>query len=124
MNPLSEQKESLWLLIVAPLIWAAHFLLSYITAAVWCEKLAAAIGLDGARLAVASYTLLALAGIAVVAAAGWRRHRYGRATVPHDDATAGDRHRFLGFATLLLVGLSAVATLFVSFSALLIVDCR
>ena len=124
MRDLSEDKESLWLLTAAPLIWSAHFLLSYITAAIWCEKLVADVGFSGARIAIASYTLLALAGIAVVALRGYRQHSYGDARPPHDYDSAADRHRFLGFATLLLAGLSAVATLFVALSALLIPDCR
>lgn len=124
MNKLSERNESLWMLTTAPLIWCAHFLLTYITAAVWCEKLAGAIGMQGARLAIASYTLLALAGIVVAGLRGWRQHNFGHARLPHDYDTAADRHRFLGFATFLLAGLSAVATIFVALSALLIADCR
>lgn len=124
MTDLSEDKESLWLLTIAPLMWCAHFLLSYITVAIWCEKLASAQGVGGARMAVAAYTLLALAGIVVVGLRGYRQHRHGRARLPHDFDTGADRHRFLGFATLLLAGLSAVATLFVALSALLIDNCR
>lgn len=124
MRDLSEKKESLWLLTAAPLVWCAHFLLSYVTAAIWCEKLAASSGLNGARMAIAAYTLLALAGIAVAGLRGYQQHSYGNARPPHDYDTAADRHRFIGFATLLLAGLSAVATLFVALSALLIADCR
>lgn len=124
MRDLSEDQESLWLLTVAPLIWCAHFLLTYVTAAIWCEKLAATIGLDGARMAIAAYTLLALVGIVVAGLRGYRQHSYGNARRPHDYDTAADRHRFIGFATLLLAGLSAVATLFVALSALVIHDCR
>lgn len=124
MTDLSERNESLWLLTAAPLIWCAHFLLSYITVAVWCEKLAPTIGVDGARMAVAAYTLLALAGIVVAGLRGYRQHRVGEAQRPHDSDSSADRHRFLGFATLLLAGLSAVATVFVALSALLIPDCR
>ena len=45
MTHLPEQNESLWFLIAAPIMWAAHFLLCYLTAAIWCAKLA---GPDGA----------------------------------------------------------------------------
>jgi hypothetical protein len=37
---LPEANESLWLLVASPVIWAAHFLLCYGTAAVWCAKVA------------------------------------------------------------------------------------
>ena len=36
----AERNESLWMLVVSPTIWAVHFGLCYITAAVWCAKAA------------------------------------------------------------------------------------
>jgi hypothetical protein len=54
---------------------------------------------------------------------GYRRHRHGTETPPHDADTSGDRHRFLGFATMLLAGLSAIATLFVAMAALYFDHC-
>jgi hypothetical protein len=119
-----ESRQSLWLLVVSPTIWAAHFLLSYITAAIWCAKLGERNGsLGGVRSAIAVYTLLALVGIAMNGSDGWRRHRHGSETSTHDFDTPADRHRFLGFATLLLAGLSFVATLFVASVALFFEDC-
>lgn len=120
-----ESRQSLWLLIVSPTIWAAHFLLSYITAAVWCAKFAGRDGsLGGVRTAIGIYTAVALVGIAVNAWGGWRRHRHGSETSSHDFDTPADRHRFLGFATLLLAALSFVATIFVAIVALFFEDCR
>ena len=125
MNQTDEKRESLWILTIAPAIWAAHFLLSYITAAIWCAKVAGRDGsLDPARIAVAVYTAVALLGILAIAAIGWRRHTYGAATVPHDFDTPEDRHRFLGFATLLLAALSFVATAYVALAALFLESCR
>ncbi len=124
-EPLPEEKESLWLLTVSPAIWAAHFLLCYLTAAIWCAKLdgvQTTLGL--VRAAIAFYTALALVGIALNGWAGWRRHRHGSETTPHDFDSSEDRHRFLGFATLLLSALSAIATLFVAMVALFFEDCR
>ena len=124
-EPLPEEKESLWLLAVSPTIWAVHFLLCYITAAIWCAKLdGAPTMLHGVRFAIALYTALALVGIGVNGWAGWRRHRHGSETTPHDFDSSEDRHRFLGFATLLLSALSATATLFVAMVALFFEDCR
>ena len=121
----AEDKESLWLLIVSPTIWAAHFLVSYITAAVWCAKYAARFdSLTPVRWAIAIYTVLALIGIAWNGRSGLRRHRFGSESLPHDFDTPGDRHRFLGFATVLLAGLSAVATLFAALVVLYFEDCR
>lgn len=120
-----EARESLWMLTVGPAIWAAHFLLSYVTAAIWCARVVGRGGaLEGVRIAVAGYTVLALIGIGASTWRGYRQHRFGRATVPHDFDTAADRHRFLGFATLLLGGLSLVATIYVALPILFIGSCQ
>jgi uncharacterized membrane protein YbhN (UPF0104 family) len=126
MKPLPEKKESLWVLIVSPLVWAAHFLLCYLTAAIWCAKFAGgpAGSANPVRWAIVFYTVLALAGIAINARSGLRRHRHGAESVPHDWDTPEDRHRFLGYATLLLAGLSAVAVLFAASVTLFFGDCR
>src|SRR5688500_7236630 len=114
MHPrLHEKHENLWLLVVSPGIWAAHFMLSYITAAVWCAKFAPPGGTLGpVRWAIVGYTVVALIGIALNGRSGLRRHRRGSESPAHDYDTPGDRHGFLGFATVLLSALSAVATIF------------
>jgi hypothetical protein len=125
MKDLSEEKESLWFLIVSPTIWAAHFMLCYITAAIWCAKFAPRFGsLEPVRWAIAVYTVAALAGITWNGWSGLRKHRFGSESLPHDFDTPGDRHRFLGFATLLLAGLSAIATLFAATVVVFFEDCR
>ena len=123
--PRPLDKGSLWLLTIAPTIWAAHLLVSYITAAVWCARFAgpdAALG--GVRTAIIWYTATALIGIAVVGWEGLRRHRHGTETTTHDLDSPDDRHRFLGFATLLLAGLSAVAVLYAALAATFFESCR
>jgi hypothetical protein len=120
-----ESRESLWMLTFGPAIWSVHLLLSYVTAAVWCAKVVGRSGsLDGVRIAVAVYTVLALLGIGLTAWRGYRQQSFGSATVPHDFDTAADRHRFLGFATLLLSGLSFVATIYVALPILFIGSCQ
>jgi hypothetical protein len=123
---LHEERESLWLLTFAPAVWFTHFVLSYVTASVWCSKVAGPDGsLAGAHVAIAIFTAVALAAIGVVGVAGYRRHTYGgNASPPHDYDSAEDRHRFLGYATLLLAGLSAVATVYVGLSAFFFGTCR
>jgi hypothetical protein len=121
---LPEENESLWLLTISPVIWAAHLLLSYGTGAIWCAKVAGPGGpLDGTRVAILFYTLAALAGIAIVGWIGYRRHSLGGETAPHDDDTPEDRHRFMGFATLLLSALSAVAVLYAGLVAVFVRSC-
>ena len=113
MTETSESNQSLWLLTVSPTIWAAHFMLSYATASIWCGKLVGPGGsLWQVRIAIAVYSVVALAGIGITAWIGYRRHSYGESALPHDADTPEDRHRFLGFATLLLSGLSGVATVY------------
>ncbi|QOR37642.1 hypothetical protein HNO52_03240 [Billgrantia diversa] len=124
-KPTPGSRESLWPLAMGPLLWTVHFVLSYATAAVWCAKVGGESGsLGGVRLAIGIYTVLTLSGIAIVIWRGLRKHRFGTATVPHDFDTPADRHRFLGFATVLLGGLSFVATLYVALPAVFIESCR
>lgn len=120
-----EERESLWLITFGPSIWAIHFVLSYVTAAIWCAKVAGRSGMLGdARLIVAGYTVVALIGITLTGLRGWKLHSFGTATAPHDFDTPEDRHRFLGFATLLLCGLSFVATIFVTLCVVFIRSCE
>ena len=120
----AEENQSLLLLATSPVIWAAHFMLSYLTAAIWCAKMVGPDGsLGGARVAIAIYTVLALGGIGITGWRAWRRHRYGTATLPHDDDMPEDRHRFLGFAALLLSALSAVAVIYAALVIVFIRSC-
>jgi hypothetical protein len=99
--------------------------LSYGTAAVWCVKFAGPErSLGPVQAAIATYTLMGLVLIALIGVRGWKRHGYGDSTLPHDFDSPEDRHRFLGFATVLLSGLSAVAVLYQALSAVFIGSCR
>jgi hypothetical protein len=121
---LAEENQSLLLLTASPVIWATHFMLSYLTAAIWCARVAGPDGsLGGVRVAIAMYTVLALSGIGWIGWRALRRHRYGTATLPHDDDSPEDRHRFLGFAALLLSALSAVAVIYAALAAVFIGSC-
>ena len=121
---LPEQNESLWMLTASPGIWAVHFLSCYLTAAIWCAKVGGHTGaLGSVQEAIGVYTGLALIGIGITAWIAFRRHTLGTATAPHDFDTPADRHRFLGFATLLLSSLSAVAVLYVALTVAFIDSC-
>jgi hypothetical protein len=125
MTHLPEEHESLWLLILSPVLWAAHFLLCYSTAAIWCAKLAGPDGsLGGVRVAIAIYTVLALSGIVVIGWQAFHRHTFGSTTAAHDFDSPEGRHGFLGFATFLLSALSAVATLYAALTAVFIRSCQ
>jgi hypothetical protein len=125
MAQLPEEHESLWLLTAGPVMWAAHFLACYGTAAIWCAKAAGPGGsLHGVRVAIMAYTVLALVGIGLIGWRGFQRHSFEGSTLPHDFDSPGDRHRFLGFATLLLSGLSAVAVLYAALVAVFVRSCH
>jgi hypothetical protein len=125
VEPRTPDYYSLWLLTIAPTIWAAHLLLCYITAAIWCAKFAGASGpLGGVRSAITWYTVAALIGIAWIGWEGFRRHRHGAEATTHDLDSVEDRHRFLGFATLLLAGLSAVGVFYAALAATYFDTCK
>jgi hypothetical protein len=121
---LDESRDSLWPMVVAPGAWGAHFLLAYCTAAVYCAKAGASAPLGWVQWAIGGYTALALAVIAVSGRSGWKRNRFGGAVPPHADDTPEDRHRFLGYATFLLAGLSAIGVVFTALAAVFIGTCR
>lgn len=125
LTELPEKQDSLWMIAASPTIWAAHFLASYITAAVWCAKVAGDGGaLGGARVAIGAYTVLALVPVALIGVRAFHRQRVGGPAPEHDLDSSLDRHRFLAFATLLLSGLSAVAILYAALAAVFVESCR
>ncbi len=76
------------------------------------------------RTAIAVYTLLSLAAIAAIGWWGYRAQSLGDAEPPHDADSPPDRQRFMGFATLLLSGLSALAVVYVALVAVFIETCQ
>lgn len=120
-----RSRGGLWRLAAGPAIWAVHFLLSYITVAIHCAKASTADApLDDVGIALWTYTAVALVAIAVFGGFGWRQHRHEQSPLPHDAATPGDRHRFLGFATTLLCGLSFVAVVYAALAIAVFGTCR
>lgn len=117
----SERSRTLWPMIFAPTIWALHFCLSYGTAALWCARLGAPGGLVWV---LAAYSGLALALIALVAWRSWRQWDYAD-DHDYDHARANDEHRreFLGNASFLLAGVSAVGVIYVTLPAFLTGVC-
>jgi hypothetical protein len=122
---LHEKDDSLWRLAAAPALWALHFLLCYGTAAIWCAKYALPDQpLTPVRIAIASFSALALAGLTLLFVSGYRRHRLPGGALPHDADSPEDRHRFLGFAAMLIATLSAIAVVYEALSVVFIRSCR
>jgi hypothetical protein len=110
-------------LTVGPAIWAGHFLGSYVAAAVWCGNVGAHARFGSVTVVFAAATALALAAVAWVAWGGWTRYNHGEAVPSHHKDTPEDRHRFLGLATLLLAGLSAVSILYTVVAVAMLRGC-
>ena len=121
---LPKEIESLWTLFTAPVVWALHFLICYVGAAIFCEK-PDFLGMEfnGLRIAIGAVTLLALAMIVTSALLAWRQWGFGTGDPPHDNPTRRDRALFQGYATLLLSGLSFVAVIFTALPALFFTEC-
>lgn len=120
-----RQIESLWTLFTAPTIWAVHFLVCYVGAAVYCAKRdLLAYDFTIVRSGIGIVTAVALLGILASGWLAWRQWGFGTADPPHDRADADDRARFQGFATLLLSALSFVAVVFTALPALMISECN
>lgn len=116
----------LWSVIIAPTIWALHFLACYVTAAIYCEKLGRDAPLGDIRVLVIGVTLVALAGIFWC---GWRVWRVWDRSLTDNDFeyehnTPEERHRFLSHVALMLCVLSAVAVAYVTIPMLYLDSCR
>ena len=121
---LPERSASLWWLVAGPATWALHFLACYATAAIWCAKHARRPPSVDLRLALWLYTGVALLSIGWFGWRALRHHRWGAEPLPHDAASAGDRHRFLGFAGLLLCGLGFIAVVYTAMAIAFVGSCR
>jgi len=116
----------LWRVVIAPVIWALHFLFCYIYAAIYCEKAGREAPLDEVRLAVAIATLVALAGIGLSSRHLWRVHDRSLTDgdFEYEHNTPEERHRFLSHVALMLCVLSAVAVVYVAIPVFYLATCR
>lgn len=122
----SGQGTDLWLLITPLIIWAVHFLVCYVGAAVYCAKEGRAATLLPVEWLVLAATLCALTAIGLVA---WTLWRVRARSVTDDDLsfeanTAEERHRFLSHVGLMLCVLSAAGVIYVTLPVLVLETCR
>ena len=120
---LAGQHERLWVPVASPVIWAVHFMLCYITAAMLCGRFAVPNAPTGLRALIGVYTAVAITGIVLLFVHGLRRHRYQLPTRAHDDDTPEDRRHFIAWTTMLLAGLSLFATAFVALAVVIVDRC-
>jgi multidrug efflux pump subunit AcrB len=124
------ERDSLFSIIVGPLVWAVYFLTIYITTAIACAKEFFYLQIFGISIlpaGVALATLIAVGLIldgAIVALRRWRRP-WGKAPLPpHDRDSIQSRRRFMAYAGFLLCTLSLIATLWVALPFLFMTSCR
>ena len=116
--------QTLWAPVIAPVIWAAHFMTCYVWAALACGRLASDQSFARAQIGIGIATAVAATAIALCFMSGFR-HLGGRLPdQPNDDGTPEDRTRFMAFTTILLAILSLIATLFVGVAAIGVGACR
>jgi hypothetical protein len=115
--------DPLWVPLLGPIIWSSHFTVSYIWAAMACGRFAAraAGSLDTALIVM---TVIALVPIGVLFVRGLRQLDYRLPDQPNDDGTPEDRSRFMAYMTILLAGMSGIATLFVGVAAFSMGGCQ
>lgn len=116
-----QAPDRLWVPVISPIIWSTHFTVSYIWAAMACGRFSHA-G-DSLLTGFIVMTALALVAIGGFFLRAFRQLGYRLPDQPHDDATAEDRTRFMAYTTLLLSGMSWIATLFVGVSAFAVGGC-
>lgn len=116
----------LWRVIIAPIVWALHFLFCYVYGAVYCAKAGRDASLDGPTAVIIGATVVALALIGLSTLRLWRVR--GRSLTDNDfefeHNTPEERHRFLSHVALMLCLLSAVAVLYVAIPMLYLTSCR
>jgi hypothetical protein len=122
----AEERDSLWRIALGPLIWVAHFVLTYAGASVVCAKLVGQQdwAMPFLQISIAVITVLALAGIGWVGLRSWRQWDYlDDYDYEHDRAVEEDRHEFLGHAAFLLAGVSFIGVIYVALPAIYVAEC-
>ncbi len=121
-----ETGIDLWRVVTAPTVWAAHFLVCYVGAAVVCAKTGRDAPLGAARDLVGWTTVVALALLAVQFWSLWRARGLsvsgGDLVFEHNSPE--ERHRFLCHVALMLTVLSVIGVLYVALPAFLLETCR
>lgn len=121
-------RDTLWTLIAPPAMWAIHFLICYVVAAVECSPNTSVFAsIATTRLVIAAVTAGTLLLIGLVffrAYREWSEHGGGTLEPAHAEDSDVGRERFLEFSTVLLAGLSFVSVVFTALPALVNVDCR
>ena len=118
---LRRRTVTLWTMVVPPTVWAAHFLFSYLWAALMCAKVGAFAAFPTLYVAATAVAIVVIVASGVIA---WVQAREPGDAPPHDAGTTKDRQRFLATATVLLAALSTIAVVFTAAPVAFLTDCR
>ncbi len=112
--------------IMAPTIWAGHFLVVYVGGALWCARAGREAGIDPVRWLTLAASVIALGLIAAIFRSLWRVRTPGdfQRNPDFSGNEPEDRHRFLSHVGITLCALSAVSILFVALPTLMVDTCR
>lgn len=105
-------KQRLWIPVIAPVTWSFHFTVVTTAAALWCGRFAGSAGSGRYLVTMTVVTVAALGVMAVCFHHGTKLIRFDWPERSHDKDSAEDRRRFLGYMTMLLAGLSMIATVY------------
>lgn len=122
-NHLAAVPERVWFPVVAPSIWAVHFMVCYVTVALQCGRFARVLSPAHVTWVIAACTVVAMAAMLGCLIDGVRRHGYRLPARTHDADTPQDRRHFLAFTTVLLAGLSLIATAYAALALLFVRTC-
>ncbi len=118
----ARRPDPVWVPVVAPIVWSAHFMTLYAWAALACGRFTGARSNLDAAIVVLTVVASAVIAAFLVRASKQLRHQLPRQ--PYDDPTPEDRSRFMAFTTLLLAAMSLIGTLFVGAAAWAIGGCQ
>ena len=125
------ERDSLFSVIVGPLIWSVHFLAIYVFTAIACahgffhDEI---LGIRTVPLVGSAFSLIALALIADALYVSWRRWRGDAASEapapPYRGNDRASRRRFMAYAGLLLSGIALIATVWQTLPVYVFASCR
>lgn len=125
------ERDSLFSLIVGPLVWSAHFLAIYVFTAIACARgffHHEVFGIGIVPLVGSALSLVALAVIADALYLSWYRwlgdEPEGQPPPPHDRGDVASRREFMAYAGLLLSALALIATVWQTLPIFFFASCR
>lgn len=125
-----SQSDSLFSIIVGPLVWVGHFLVVYLTTAIICAKGLfdlTVLSISIVPLVVGAATLMAASLVIAGTVLAYRRcSRLGwdAPDLSLDRSDTDSRRHFMAYAGLLLGGLSLLAIVWEALPVALIDSCR